>query len=79
MAAGGLKNLDAFREGFRGYRANRFIVFGSFPGSISSPNSDTFELYVKAAQIPGAAVGYVPMTYRGRNIKFPAEILIIPL
>jgi hypothetical protein len=73
MAAGALRNLDAFREGFRGYRANRFIVFGSFPGSISSPNSDTFELYVKAAQIPGAAVGYVPMTYRGRNIKFPAE------
>jgi len=76
--AGSIKTLDGFRTEFKGYRSNRFLIIPSFPttginyGSFSRLSNVT-EIYVKAAQIPGAAIGYLPLNYRGRNIKFPAE------
>lgn len=66
-------SIQDLRDNFRGYRSNRFKIRAQFPSGIDPIGDDVIEFYVKAAQVPGAAVGYVPLNYRGRNIKFPAE------
>ena len=69
-------SISDLRSRFSGYRSNRFKIEGMLPaGLLDATNLDILdiEFYVKAAQVPGAAVGYVPLNYRGRNVKFPAE------
>ena len=69
-------SLSDLRQKFSGYRANRFLIQGQLPAALlefTSFKLSEIEFYVKAAQVPGAAVGYVPLNYRGRNVKFPTE------
>lgn len=69
-------SLSDLRQNFSGYRANRFLIQGQLPAALlefTSFKLREIEFYVKAAQVPGAAVGYVPLNYRGRNVKFPTE------
>jgi hypothetical protein len=70
----GVSSVDSFRQSFKGYKANRFQVLGSIPSAVTEGIFfKDISFYVKAAQIPGANLGYVPLNYRGRIIKFPAE------
>jgi hypothetical protein len=69
-------SLDDLRSQFSGYKANRFKIVGELPpGLVEVTNFklSEIEFYVKAAQVPGSFIGYVPLNYRGRNIKFPTE------
>lgn len=66
-------SLQELRDNFRGYRSNRFKIKAQLPPLLGESRDSTIEFYVKAAQVPGAAVGFVPLNYRGRNVKFPAE------
>lgn len=64
-------SLQTLRNNFKGVRANRFKVTGTIPGSGNIDNN--LEFYCKAAQFPGSSVGLVPLNYRGRILKYPAE------
>lgn len=76
-------SIDAFRQSFFGVRSNRFLVQGMIPTTLGLPESEggsgqiteqsDFEVYVKAVQIPGGVLGYVPLYWRGRAVKFSAE------
>jgi hypothetical protein len=74
-------NLDEFRVRFRPVAGNRFRVFAEIPlfnGSFSQLSTNPYEsrkleVYIKSIQIPGSTIGTVPINYRGREIKFPAE------
>lgn len=70
-----MATIDNFRQGFKGVRANRFRVAGTFPSGIEAGNipAGTFEFYCKAASVPGSAVGVIPVGYKGRPIKFSGE------
>ena len=62
-------NIDTFRSGFDGVRANRYRVV---PGDLSSLGTNA-ELYVKALSIPGSQIGMIPVSFQGRQIKFAGE------
>lgn len=69
-----MATIDNFRSEFKGVRANRFKVSGSFPSSINRRvDVNTFEFYCKAASVPGSAIGVIPVGYKGRPIKFSGE------
>ena len=70
-----MATIDQFRSGFKGVRANRFRVSGTFPGTIGATNiaAGTFEFYCKAASVPGSAIGVIPVGYKGRPVKFSGE------
>ncbi len=62
-------NIDQFRGGFDGVRANRYKVV---TGSLSTLGNNA-ELYVKALSIPGTQIGMIPVSFQGRQIKFAGE------
>lgn len=65
-----MATIDAFRQGFKGVRGNRFKITGSFPvGGIVTD----MEFYAKAASVPGSGIGIIPVGYKGRPIKFSGE------
>lgn len=70
-------NLEAFRAGFKGVRANRFKVTGAFPNAPGAQQGNAglvnFEFYCKAASIPGSGIGIIPVGYKGRPVKFSGE------
>jgi hypothetical protein len=70
-----MATIDEFRTNFKGVRANRFRVSGSYPAGIEATNipAGTFEFYCKAASVPGSAIGVIPVGYKGRPIKFSGE------
>lgn len=70
-----MANIDNFRAGFDGVRANRYkIVTGALSGlNSSSSGMSNSELYVKAVSMPGSNIGMIPVSFQGRQIKFSGE------
>ena len=71
-----MATLDDFRKNFNGIKANRFKIIGGFPPSVginSNAANEALEIFCKATQFPGSAVGVIDLNYRGRKVKFPAE------
>lgn len=68
--------ISDLRKKFLGVKANRFKIIGGLPPALKLNSNDlneSLEIYCKATQFPGAAVGVVDLNYRGRVVKFPAE------
>jgi len=62
-----------FKNNFNGgTRANRFIVYPSWPVGISVPNRDA-QFKIVSASLPMATVNSISIPYRGRLINFAGD------
>jgi len=69
-------SIDVFRNTFKGVKANRFKIVGTFPSQIIPAvviDDRAVDFYVKATQFPGESIGVVSLNYRGRPLKFSSE------
>lgn len=63
-------NLTAFRDAFKGIRANRYTLECPFR---DGPKSWEEKIYVRALSLPGTNIGMIPVAYQGRVVKFSGE------
>lgn len=65
--------IDKFVGNFRGgARPNKFRVQLVYPGLITPPDVDD-EIMVRAAAIPAANLGFVPVPWKGRQIPYAGD------
>lgn len=66
-------DINRFKAKFLGgARPNRFQVLVNFP-SYAGGDSEKTSFMVRAAGIPGVAMGELPITFRGRSLPYPGD------
>lgn len=61
-----------------GTRTNRFRISGEIGGLGSSTGTFFNPFHVRAATMPSAQVGAIPVNYRGRTVNYPGDRNYLP-
>jgi hypothetical protein len=67
-------SISSFTNNFKGgFRKNRFLIEGKFPGDTGTDFNEKLKFHVLAADMPGAQLGVVNFPYRGRLIPYVGD------
>jgi hypothetical protein len=72
-------SISNFIAGFNGgTRSNRFKVLGEISSKSKNTNTTLTNFHVRASSVPSAAMGAIPINYRGRTVNYPGDRVYQP-